>query len=111
MKKKTKEFCKGHKKGIIVTGGVILTVGAGIIIGKSMTKSGSISCLDDLMKGYDDSKERAILEGFGAIYKEGYDVPFATKEVVLKFLEERERGKTYQLDILDDATSVIWISE
>lgn len=110
MFEKTKEFCKGHKKGIIVTGGVILTVGAGIIIGKSMTKSGgSISCLDDLMKGYDDSKERAILEGFGAIYKEGYDVPFATKEVVLKFLEER--GKTYQLDILDDATSVIWISE
>lgn len=110
MFEKTKDFCKKHKKEIIVAGGVIITVGACIIIGKSMKKPSKLpQCLDDLMTGYDDSAERAILEGFGAVYKEGYGVPFATKEVALKFLEER--GNTYQIDILDDLTSVIWISE
>ena len=109
MFKKAKKFCEEHKKEVIV-GGVILTMGACIIIGKSMKKSSNLpQCLDDLISNYDDSAERAILEGFGAVYKEGSEVPFATKEVALKFLEER--GKTYKIDILDDITSVIWINE
>jgi hypothetical protein len=37
------------------------------------------------------------------------EVPFATKEIATKFLEDR--GDTYQIDIMDDLTSVIWISK
>lgn len=111
MFEKTKEFYEEHKKEIIVAGGVILTVGTCVILGKAMKPKGSavITILDDLPL-YDNSAERAILEGFGAVYQEGNPVPFATKEVAMKFLEER--GKTYQLDILDGLNGgVIWISE
>jgi hypothetical protein len=54
-----------------------------------------------------DDPCREVLESFGATYKEGYDVPFGTREVVEKFLDER--GSTYQLDILDDNTSAVYI--
>ena len=105
MFEKTKKFYEENKKQIVVIGSTILVVGVGIIIGKSMKKPIK---LGEVIP-FDDSADRAILEGFGAVFKEGYDVPFATKEVATKFLEER--GNTYQVDILDDLTSVIWISK
>ena len=49
---------------------------------------------------------RKVLESYGSTYKEGYDIPFATREVVEKFLDER--GSTYQIDI-DDTSSVVYI--
>ena len=56
-----------------------------------------------------DDANRKVLESYGATYKEGYDVPFATREVVEKFLDER--GSTYQIDMFDDLTSVVYISK
>ena len=110
MFEKTKDFCKKYKNEIIIVGGVILTAGASIvIIGKTIKNNNATTNLDDVYPLLDDSEDRATLEEFGAIYKEGYGIPFASKEVAVKFLEER--GATYQLDILDDETSVIWISE
>lgn len=50
MFEKTKNFCEEHKKEIIVVGGVILTAGVCIIIGKSMKKPSNLpQCLDDLI--------------------------------------------------------------
>ena len=103
MFEKTKKFYEENKKQIVVIGSTILVVG--VVIGKLMKKPINLKGV----VSYDDSADRAILEGFGAIFKDGFDVPFATKEVATKFLEER--GTTYQVDILDDLTSVIWISK
>ena len=103
MFEKTKKFYEENKKQIVVIGSTILVVGVGVVIGKSMKKPINLKGV----VSYDDSADRAILEGFGAIFKDGFGVPFATKEVATKFLEER--GNTYQVDILDDLTSVIWI--
>ena len=105
MFEKMNKFYKENKKQIVVIGGTILVVGVGVVIGKSMKRPINLK----EVVSYDDSADRAILEKFGAIFKDGYDVPFATKEVATKFLEER--GNTYQVDILDDLTSVIWISK
>ncbi len=103
MFEKTKKFYEENKKQIVVIGSTILVVG--VVIGKLMKKPINLKGV----VSYDDSADRAILEGFGAIFKDGFGVPFATKEVATKFLEER--GTTYQVDILDDLTSVIWISK
>lgn len=103
MFEKTKKFYEENKKQIVVIGSTILVVG--VVIGKLMKKPINLKGV----VSYDDSADRAILEGFGAIFKDGFGVPFATKEVATKFLEER--GNTYQVDILDDLTSVIWISK
>ena len=103
MFEKTKKFYEENKKQIVVIGSTILVVG--VVIGKLMKKPINLKGV----VSYDDSADRAILEGFGAIFKDGFGVPFATKEVATKFLEER--GDTYQVDILDDLTSVIWISK
>ena len=103
MFEKAKKFYEENKKQIVVIGSTILVVG--VVIGKLMKKPINLKGV----VSYDDSADRAILEGFGAIFKDGFGVPFATKEVATKFLEER--GDTYQVDILDDLTSVIWISK
>ena len=103
MFEKTKKFYEENKKQIVVIGSTILVVG--VVIGKLMKKPNNLKGV----VSYDDSADRAILEGFGAIFKDGFGVPFATKEVATKFLEER--GNIYQVDILDDLTSVIWISK
>ena len=103
MFEKTKKFYEENKKQIVVIGSTILVVG--VVIGKLMKKPINLKGV----VSYDDSADRAILKGFGAIFKDGFGVPFATKEVATKFLEER--GDTYQVDILDDLTSVIWISK
>ena len=103
MFEKTKKFYEENKKQIVVIGSTILVVG--VVIGKLMKKPINLKGV----VSYDDSADRAILEEFGAIFKDGFGVPFATKEVATKFLEER--GNTYQVDILDDLTSVIWISK
>ena len=103
MFEKAKKFYEENKKQIVVIGSTILVVG--VVIGKLMKKPINLKGV----ASYDDSADRAILEGFGAIFKDGFGVPFATKEVATKFLEER--GDTYQVDILDDLTSVIWISK
>lgn len=50
-----------------------------------------------------------VLKDFNPVYKDGFDVPFVTKEGALEFLEKR--GDTYQIDILDDSCSAIWISK
>jgi hypothetical protein len=112
MFEKTKEFCKKHKKVIIITVGGAIVITAGILLGK---RNKLLSKLLDI--GQEALKpnetERALLEGFGAVYKDGYHVPFATKEVATRFMEEM--GNTYQLDILDIGKScesaVIWISK
>ena len=103
MFEKAKKFYEENKKQIVVIGSTILVVG--VVIGKLMKKPINLKGV----VSYDDSADRAILKGFGAIFKDGFGVPFATKEVATKFLEER--GDTYQVDILDDLTSVIWISK
>ena len=43
----------------------------------------------------------------GAEIRDGIDFPFATKEVVEKFLD---KGSTYQLDQFGDDVYVVWIS-
>ena len=106
MFEKAKKFYEDNKKQIFVIGGTILAIGVGVVIDKSMKRHID---LGEVVSYDDDSADRAILERFGAIFKDEYSSPFATKEVATKFLEER--GTTYQVDILDDLTSVIWISK
>jgi hypothetical protein len=110
MFEKTKEFCKNHKAEIILgTVGVITVVGA-VIVGKKLLtieKPGQ-TVLTPTSGRYDWKAERDLLESFGAVIEDGYDGAFASEEVAIKFL--KERGSTYQIDIMDDFTSVIWIN-
>jgi putative intracellular protease/amidase len=115
MFEKLKKFYKKHEVVVLTIGGSIVIVTAGVLLGKKIKSNTflddeSIDTLPKIIKnlGY-DSADRAILESYGAIFKDGFDVPFATKEIATKFLEDR--GSTYQIDILDDLTSVIWISK
>jgi hypothetical protein len=108
MFEKLKQFYKKHEVVILTIGGGIVIVTAGVLLGKKKIKSKTLPKIIENL-GYDDSKDRAILESYGAVFKDGIDVPFATKEIATKFLEDR--GDTYQIDILDDLTSVIWISK
>jgi putative intracellular protease/amidase len=107
MFKKVKKFYEEHKIIVLSVGGSIVILTAGVLLGKKIKSKTLPKIIENL--GYDDSKDRAILESYGAIFKDGIDVPFATKEIAIKFLEDR--GDTYQIDILDDLTSVIWISK
>lgn len=108
MFKKVKKFYEEHKTIVSYVGGGIVILTAGVLLNKKIKSNTS---LEEIVKNSPtyERKDRAILESYGAIFKDGMDVPFATKEVATKFMEER--GGTYQLDILDDVTSVIWISE
>lgn len=107
MFKKVKKFYEEHKTIVMSVGGGIVILTAGVLLNKKLKSN----TLERIMVNSltDNSKDRAILESYGAIFEDGIDVPFATKEIATKFMEER--GGTYQLDILDDLTSVIWISE
>ena len=107
MFKKVKKFYEEHKIIVLSVGGSIVILTMGVLLNKKLKSN----TLEKIMKNSltDDSKDRVILESYGAIFKDGMAVPFATKEIATKFMEER--GGTYQLDILDDLTSVIWISE
>lgn len=107
MFEKMKQFYKKHEVVILTIGGGIVIVTAGVLLGKKI-KSNNLPKIIEKNLEY-DSADRAILESYGAIFKDGMDVPFATKEIATKFLEDR--GDTYQIDILDDLTSVIWISK
>jgi len=108
MFKKVKKFYKKHEVVVLTIGGVIVIVTAGVLLNKKI-KSNTLPGIIRNRLGYDDSADRALLESYGAIFKDGWDVPFATKEIATKFMEER--GGTYQIDIMDDLTSVIWISK
>lgn len=107
MFEKLKKFYKKHEVVILTIGGGIVIVTAGVLLGKKIKSNTLPKIIKNL--GYDDSADRALLESYGAVFKDGMDVPFATKEIATKFLEDR--GDTYQIDILDDLTSVIWISK
>jgi hypothetical protein len=107
MFEKLKKFYKKHEVVVLTIGGVIVIVTAGVLLGKKIKSNTLPKIIKNL--GYDDSADRALLESYGAVFKDGMQVPFATKEIATKFLEDR--GDTYQIDILDDLTSVIWISE
>ena len=107
MFKKVKKFYEEHKIIVLSVGGSIVILTMGVLLNKKLKSN----TLEKIMKNslMDDSKDRAILESYGAIFKDGMEVPFATKEIATKFLEDR--GDTYQIDIMDDLTSVIWISK
>lgn len=106
MKQKVKKLWNENRKKILLISTGILTIGVFTAVGK---KSNDRRSIPVKIIPYHDSNERKILEEFGAIYKEGSGIPFATREIAEKFL--KERGNTYQLDILSgDGTGVIWIS-
>lgn len=107
MFEKLKQFYKKHEVVILAIGGGIVIVTAGVLLGKKIKSKNLPKIIENLE--YDDSANRALLESYGAVFKDGMDVPFVTKEIATKFLEDR--GDTYQIDILDDLTSVIWISK
>ena len=108
MNKKVKDFWNKNKKTIlaVVGGGTVFAAGVAItacVTKKIQMKNTPISKIDVIPQ---TDANRKVLESYGATYKEGYDIPFATREVVEKFLDER--GSTYQIDI-DDISSVVYI--
>ena len=109
MNKKVKDFWNKNKNKILAVVGCGTVVAAGVVIAACIKKKSQMNNTPvfkiDVVPQTDANKK--VLESYGATYKEGYDVPFATREVVEKFLDER--GSTYQLDILDDDTSVVYI--
>lgn len=111
MNKKVKDFWNKNKNKILAVVGAGTVFAAGVAITACIKKKSQMNNTPvfkiDIIPQTDTN--RKVLESFGATYKEGYDVPFATREVVEKFLNER--GDTYQLDILDDLTSVVYISK
>ena len=111
MNKKVKDFWNKNKNKILAVVGCGTVFAAGVAIAacikkKSQMNNTPVFKIDIVPQ---DDTDRKVLESYGATYKEGYSVPFGTREVVEKFLDER--GSTYQLDILDDDTSVVYISK
>ena len=110
MNKKVKDFWNKNKNMILAVVGGGTVFAAGVAIAACITKKSQMnnSMLAEMeIVPYEVSDEhRKVLESYGATYKEGYDIPFATREVVEKFLDER--GNTYQIDI-DDTSSVVYI--
>ena len=113
MNEKVKDFWNKHKNTIlaVVGGGTIFAAAVATVacITKKSQMNNELLGKIEIVPTYDDYTKRKVLESFGATYKEGYDIPFGTREVVEKFLDER--GSTYQLDTLDDLTSVVYISK
>lgn len=109
MNKKVKDFWNKNKNTILAVVGCGTVFAAGVVIAACIKKKSQMNNIPiyklDIVP--QDDADRKILESYGATYKEGYSVPFGTREVVEKFLDER--GSTYQLDILDDDTSVVYI--
>lgn len=113
MNKKVKDFWNKNKNKILAVVGAGTVFAAGVAIAacikkKSQTNNSILAEMEIVPFEFNDA-DRKVLESYGATYKEGYSVPFGTREVVEKFLDER--GSTYQLDILDDHTSVVFISK
>ena len=108
MNKKVKDFWNKNKNTILAVVGCGTIFAAGVAIAACITKKSKMNNTQNWKAELvqQDDPYRKILESFGATYKEGY-VPYGTREVVEKFLDER--GSTYQLDILDDNTSVVYI--
>lgn len=113
MNKKVKDFWNKNKNKILAVVGCGTVVAAGVAIAACIKKksqmNNSILAEMEIVPFEFNDADRKVLESYGATYKEGYSVPFGTREVVEKFLDER--GSTYQLDILDDHTSVVFISK
>lgn len=116
MNKKVKDFWNKNKNMILAAVGFGTVFAAGVAgvaiaacIKKKSQMNNSMLAEMEIVPFEVSDEHRKFLESFGATYKEGYDVPFGTREVVEKFLDER--GSTYQLDILDDLTSVVFISK
>ena len=107
MFEKVKKFYRKHETPIKIIGGVVVVTVVGGIVSKKILKN--ISPIATTILTDNEIADRKIYESFGAIFKEGFSVPFATEEVAIKFM--KERGNTYQVDILDELTSVIWISK
>ena len=111
MNKKVKDFWNKHKNTILAVVGCGTVLAAGVVTAACIKKKSQMNNTPvfkiDIIPQTDAN--RKVLESFGATYKEGYDVPFATREVVEKFLDER--GSTYQIDIMDDKTSMVYISK
>jgi len=102
MFEKTKDYYKEHKSVILTVGGVCVA-GASLLLLKNK--------MGDVMNTYTEGKLKRLqeLESIEKVFKDGCKIPFVTKEVASKFMESR--GETYQVDILDDLTSVIWITK
>ena len=111
MNKKVKDFWNKNKKTILAVVGGGTVFAAGVAIAACITKKSQMNNIPTYKIEIDPQTDanRKVLERYGASYKEGYDVPFATREVVEKFLDER--GSTYQIDMFDDLTSVVYISK
>lgn len=111
MNKKVKDFWNKNKNKILAVVGAGTVFAAGVAITACIKKKSQMNNTPmfkiDIVPQTDEN--RKVLESYGATYKEGYDVPFATREVVEKFLDER--GSTYQIDMFDDDTSVVYISK
>ena len=111
MNKKVTDFWNKNKNKILAVVGAGTVFAAGVAIAACIKKKSQMNNTPmfkiDIIPQTDEN--RKVLESFGATYKEGYDVPFATREVVEKFLDER--GGTYQIDIMDDDTSLVYISK
>lgn len=111
MNKKVKDFWNKNKNMILAIVGGGTVIAAGVAIAACIKKKSQMNntLLWKLENVPQDDADRKVLESFGATYKEGHNVPFATREVVEKFLDER--GSTYQIDIMDDDTSMVYISK
>lgn len=111
MNKKVKDFWNKHKNTILAVVGGGTFFAAAVVTAACIKKKSQMynKLLLQLENVPQNDEYRKILESFGATYKEGYDIPFATREVVEKFLDER--GSTYQIDIMDDKTSMVYISK
>lgn len=116
MNKKVKDFWNKNKNMILAAVGFGTVFAAGVAgvaiaacIKKKSQMNNSMLAEMEIVPFEVSDEHRKVLENFGATYKEGYDVPFATREVVEKFLDER--GSTYQIDYIDDLTSMVYISK
>lgn len=109
MNKKVKDFWNKNKNKILAVVGCGTVFAAGVAIAACITKKIQMNNTPNWKVEIvqQDDADRKVLESYGVTYKEGYDIPFATREVVEKFLDER--GSTYQIYILDDDTSVVYI--
>lgn len=111
MNKKVKDFWNKNKNMILAAVGFGTFFAASVVTAACIKKKSQMNNKPmfkiEIIPQTDAN--RKVLENFGATYKEGYDVPFATREVVEKFLDER--GGTYQIDIMDDDTSMVYISK
>lgn len=114
MFEKTKSFVKEHKNKIIIGIGLVAVAAIGYKVLPTKEDEKDPDDVERILETFSnvealiDPDDREILEGYGAEYRVGSCVPYASKEVAEKFLERQ--GDTYQIDILDKETSCIWIS-